>query len=420
MSENNTQQSALAVRDEHAPVIANHLVSLDRLGYEPRSSTEAFALAKQIVSAHLFEHLKTPEQTFLILMQGRELGLSSMQAISNIDVIRGKPTLAAKLMTALVRSSGLCEYLDCTEMTPERATWVTKRKGSPREVTVSFTIEEAADMELLGRDQWKKQKATMLMWRAASRICRMVYSDVILGLYDSDEARDFEEPTQRSPYPPSAKSEAAPDSTNGKLLAYMQSTASPRPEAAEDTVVDVSPVKPAPVPVAPAPSSLSQSEPQSSPSRPPEEAAPVAKGKKEPKSPKTSESAADLKKELGRVQKLIVDVVGEGLAKEYWLEHVGSSKGVEDTAKIKELVQKAKDLSRRVELVDIINGHRMTVHELTGEKTVGIDGVAANFTLDQLEQMEVDWHSRAVKARGDEPPADSPGEQQSEMWKEEA
>ena len=42
-------------------------------------------------------------------------------------------------------------------------------------------------MQLAGKDNYKKQAATMYKWRAIAACARAVFADVILGLYTPDE-----------------------------------------------------------------------------------------------------------------------------------------------------------------------------------------------------------------------------------------
>ena len=165
---------------------------VDRLAYEPADARRAMEAAKWLVSARIFEHLKTPEQAFAIMAQGKELGLSMMQSINGINVIRGRPTLAAQAQVALIRDSGKAVYFKCTESTEEQATWEAIRRDDPtgEPVRSTYTIGDARRMELTNNSNWKKQPKTMLMWRAATQLARMEYSDVLMGLYDPDEMRD--------------------------------------------------------------------------------------------------------------------------------------------------------------------------------------------------------------------------------------
>lgn len=155
----------------------------------PRTLAEAKELADTLAAANSMPATlkKSPADVMAIVMAGAELGLAPMQAIRAIVLIQGRPTLSADAMGALVKSSAKCEYLQCTESTAKVATFKTQRKGDPSPTTLSFTIEEAQQAGLASGDTWRKYPKAMLRARAQAGICRLVYSDLMLGVYDPDE-----------------------------------------------------------------------------------------------------------------------------------------------------------------------------------------------------------------------------------------
>ena len=60
-----------------------------------------------------------------------------------------------------------------------------RRGRSPH--TEYFGETEAAAMQLAGKDNYKNQAATMYKWRAVAACARVVFPDVITGLYTPDE-----------------------------------------------------------------------------------------------------------------------------------------------------------------------------------------------------------------------------------------
>lgn len=129
--------------------------------------------------------IKTPEQAVAIIMTGRELGIPTMAALRSIDVIQGKPSVSPQLMLALIRRSGQLEDMKL-ETGADGATCTLKRKGNSP-YTVTFGPKEAKALGLDGKDNYKKQAATMYQWRAVAACARAVFPDVILGLYTPEE-----------------------------------------------------------------------------------------------------------------------------------------------------------------------------------------------------------------------------------------
>jgi hypothetical protein len=194
------QSRALATTATQGAVPARYeapVQGVNTLAYEPTNLDEAFRMAQILVSSGLTPRgVDTPQKAFLIMAQGRELGLSTMQALGNIYVVEGKVSLSSDLMAAMVLKSQVCEYLRVVEMTPERATYAAKRKGGA-EFRFSFSWEDANKAGLTGRATYKANPADMLRHRALSKTVRAVFPDVVAGLYSRDEADDIVDVTPR-------------------------------------------------------------------------------------------------------------------------------------------------------------------------------------------------------------------------------
>jgi hypothetical protein len=155
----------------------------------PKTLAEAKDLATVLAGARTIPEAlqKSPADVLAIVMAGAELGLAPMQSIRALVLIKGKPTLSADAMGALVKSRpDICEWLVLRHSDAERATYETKRKGEPTPTTMSFTSADAKLAGLNG-DNWRKFPAAMLRARAQSALCRAVYQDLLLGVYDPDE-----------------------------------------------------------------------------------------------------------------------------------------------------------------------------------------------------------------------------------------
>jgi len=162
--------------------------ALDRHAYEPRSWQDAAQMAEALVrSGMLPKGVAKPAAALAVIVQGREFGLTAMQSLRSIHVIDGKPTFSADMMVALVHRSGLAEFFRCVETTGEIATFETRRKGEPSATRLSFTVDDAKAAGLLGRGPWSKHRAEMLRARAKSNLARLVFPDVLAGVYSPGE-----------------------------------------------------------------------------------------------------------------------------------------------------------------------------------------------------------------------------------------
>ncbi len=157
--------------------------------FEPGSIAEAFHLAGILVKSRLLpDSVQTPEAAFAIIATGRELGLTAMQSLRSIHVIKGKTILSADLVAALVKSRrDVCAYFMLVESTTERATYRTQRVGEPEPTTLTFTFEDAKRAQVTGNPNWTKFPAAMLRARAITALARAVYPDLAMGIYDDDE-----------------------------------------------------------------------------------------------------------------------------------------------------------------------------------------------------------------------------------------
>lgn len=121
-----------------------------------------------------------PEDITAAILAGQELGMKPMATLKSIDVIQGTPALRAHGMRALVQSKG--HEIELVDSSPERCVMRGRRKGSDTWQQVTWTIERAAQMQLTGKAEWKKQPQTMLVARATGELCRLIASDALHGM----------------------------------------------------------------------------------------------------------------------------------------------------------------------------------------------------------------------------------------------
>jgi len=177
-------------------------------GLALRSIDDVERLAK-IATASGLCRVKRPEEAAVILLTGRELGLSPMQSLRGIYVVNGTPVLSADLLVAVVRRSGLCGSWRVTESTPERCTITTTRVGETEPSTRTWTMADARRANVTGKPIWSQYPAQMLRHRCAADLAREVYPDVVLGLYTPEEM-DSVERREPAPLPPPAPLALAP------------------------------------------------------------------------------------------------------------------------------------------------------------------------------------------------------------------
>ena len=162
----------------------------------PKDLIETTMLAKTICASGLApKGLDTPEKITIAIMHGAELGLKPMMALRNIAIVNGRPSIYGDAAPALVRSSGVCEYIDeRIEGTGDdrAAVCETKRKGETRPVIKRFSVLDAKKARLWNKSgPWSDYPERMLTMRARSFALRDAYADILGGLPLKEEAEDI-------------------------------------------------------------------------------------------------------------------------------------------------------------------------------------------------------------------------------------
>lgn len=158
--------------------------SLSRL--EPQTIAEATTLAKAAVASRLYS-VSSPEAALMILLTGKDLGLTASQSLRAVYVVNGKPVVSSDAMVAAIRRSGLAQSWRVVETTTERCTITTRRVGEDQPESETFTLDDAKRAGLDRKDVWRMYPRDMLRHRCAAALARRVYPDVILGCYAPGE-----------------------------------------------------------------------------------------------------------------------------------------------------------------------------------------------------------------------------------------
>ncbi|WP_336717499.1 recombinase RecT [Asaia bogorensis] len=134
-----------------------------------------------------------PDAIIIAVQMGSELGLAPMQALQNIAVINGRPSVWGDALLGLVRASSVCDdVIETFEGDGDSLTaiCVAKRKGkSP--VEARFSVEDAKNASLWSKQgPWKQYPRRMLQMRARGFALRDAFPDVLRGLITAEEAAD--------------------------------------------------------------------------------------------------------------------------------------------------------------------------------------------------------------------------------------
>ena len=120
------------------------------------------------------------EAVLACVLYGAELGLGPMQSLNSIHVIEGRTAMSPELMRAMVARHGY--RIDVVENSATACEVKGMRSDTGSTATVRWTMEDAKLAGLAGKNNWKTYPRAMLLARATSELCRIVFPDVIAGL----------------------------------------------------------------------------------------------------------------------------------------------------------------------------------------------------------------------------------------------
>ena len=188
----------------------NALTTTNRQGFAPATITEAMEFSKMLADSTMVPraYQGKPQDIMVCVQWGYEIGLAPMQALQNIAVINGKPSVYGDAAMALVQASPVCEdveeYFEAEGTPNPVAVCVAKRKGR-KPVVAKFSVEDAKRAGLWGKQgPWQAYPKRMMQMRARGFALRDAFPDVLKGLITAEEAQD---------YPDEAKPRQAKDIT---------------------------------------------------------------------------------------------------------------------------------------------------------------------------------------------------------------
>jgi len=181
------------------------LQTTNQRGFAPTTLTEAIKFSEMLASSSMVPraYQGKPNDVLVCLQWGYEMGMAPMQALQNIAVINGKPSMYGDSLMALVQASPVCENVEEyfeNEGTPNPvAVCVAKRKGRTP-VVFKFSVEDAKRAGLWGKGgPWTAYPKRMMQMRARGFALRDAFADVLTGLITAEEAQDY--PDEAKPLP---------------------------------------------------------------------------------------------------------------------------------------------------------------------------------------------------------------------------
>ena len=171
-------------------------------GFAPTTLTEAMTFSDMLANSSMVPraYQGKPQDILVCVQWGMEMGLAPMQALQNIAVINGKPSVYGDALMALVQASPVCEdieeFFEHEGTTNPVAVCVAKRKGR-KPVTARFSVEDAKRAGLWAKQgPWTAYPKRMMQMRARGFALRDAFPDVLKGMITAEEAQDYQEETK--------------------------------------------------------------------------------------------------------------------------------------------------------------------------------------------------------------------------------
>lgn len=195
MNENEKPKETKEEKTKIVPIRANGR------GLQLQSIEDMYRFAKYVVASKLApKSFQTPEQIIIALQSGAELALPPMRSLQSFCVINGAARLYGDAPLALVKQSGLLEYIKewFDEEGEDMVAWCeTKRKDEAEPVKRGFSVDDAKTAGLWKKaGPWQTYPKRMLQMRARGLNLRDCFPDCFGGATIAEEYEGIEMPTE--------------------------------------------------------------------------------------------------------------------------------------------------------------------------------------------------------------------------------
>lgn len=173
----------------------NEITAL-RPSLAPSTFGEAIEFSKMLAKSDMVPaaYRNKPENILLAMQWGMEVGLGPLQAIQNIAVINGKPSVYGDALLALVRGASVCDDVIESfdgEGDSLTAVCIAKRRGKVP-VPARFSVADAKKAGLWNKQgPWQQYPRRMLQMRARGFALRDAFPDLLRGIITREEAEDY-------------------------------------------------------------------------------------------------------------------------------------------------------------------------------------------------------------------------------------
>lgn len=156
--------------------MSNALALVPTGGVSVSAPVDVMELGAVLAKSGYFKDARDASQAVVKVLYGQEIGIGPVSAMMGVHIIEGKPAPSANLIAARIKASGRYDYR-VREHSGEACSieFFEQARSGQRESlgTVTWTIAEARNAGLAGKDVWKKYPRAMLFARAISEGARV-------------------------------------------------------------------------------------------------------------------------------------------------------------------------------------------------------------------------------------------------------
>lgn len=155
-------------------------------------------MATAVAKSGLFG-IKSAEQGVALMLIAQAEGLHPAIAARDYHIIQGRPALKADAMLARFQQAG--GKVEWKVYTDQEVTGVFSHPAGGS-LSVTWTMQQAKQIGLAGKDNWKNFPRAMLRSRCISEGIRSVYPGCVVGTYTEEETESFTGPKTAPAAPP--------------------------------------------------------------------------------------------------------------------------------------------------------------------------------------------------------------------------
>lgn len=204
------QQQNLQEPDFHAPAEAssdngvelatNEVRNQFMKAMTPRNFDDVWRMSDMIAQSDLApkDYRGKPGNVMIAWQTGVELGITSpLQAIQNIAVINGRPTIWGDMMLAICRAAPAWSEADFKEWIEGEgahavAHCTVRRRPNGNVAHYTFSMKDAQDASLVGKQgPWQQYPKRMMQMRARAFALRDTFTPELKGIRMAEEERDI-------------------------------------------------------------------------------------------------------------------------------------------------------------------------------------------------------------------------------------